>query len=186
MAGVSEAKGTSGDERIERMRALIRDVPDFPSDGILFRDVTPLLGDARALADAADLLAEPWREEGIERVLGIESRGFILGPLVATRLGAGFVPVRKAGKLPWRVLRESYALEYGEDTVEMHEDAVGDDERVLIVDDLVATGGTAAAACTLAEQAGARIVGLSFLVELAALEGRARLGERRIESLLTY
>ena len=171
---------------MQQLKALIRDIPDFPKPGILFRDITPLLQDPVALEDVARRLAEPWREHGIDRVVGIESRGFILGPLVARELHAGFVPVRKQGKLPHEVVRAAYALEYGEDVVEMHVDGVRRGHEVIIVDDLIATGGTAAAACQLAESAGGVVRGLSFLVELSELRGRDRLHGRQVHSVLTY
>ena len=153
------------------LKRLVRDVPDFPKPGILFRDVTPLLLEPRALRAAVDAIAAPFRDAGIQRVLGVESRGFIFGAPVALALGAGFALVRKAGKLPYQTYAASYALEYGEDHVEMHVDAVARGQRVLIVDDLIATGGTAAAAVKLARMAGGEVIGASFLIELAALGG---------------
>ena len=156
--------------------SLIRNVPDFPKPGIVFKDITPLLGHPEALAHALIALATPWLGQGITKVVGIESRGFILAPSVAVALGAGFVPVRKPGKLPWNAVRESYGLEYGKDTIEMHLDAVGPADRVLIVDDVLATGGTAAAAIALATRQGAVVVGCAFLVELGFLGGSAKLG----------
>jgi adenine phosphoribosyltransferase len=168
------------------LRALVRDVPDFPKPGILFRDVTPLLGDARALPAAVRALAEPFRGDRVEQVLGIESRGFILGAPVALELEAGFAMVRKAGKLPWRTRRVTYDLEYGSDTVEMHVDAVRAGQRVLVVDDLIATGGTAGAAVKLAREMGAEVVGCAFLIELAGLGGRAVLGVDRVHTILGY
>ncbi len=171
----------------DELRAWIRDVPDFPEPGILFRDVTPLLADANAFRAAVDAVAAPFRETPIDRVLGIESRGFLFGAPVALALGTGFGLIRKSGKLPWRTLRVDYALEYGTDSVEMHEDAVAPGERVLLVDDLIATGGTAAAALELARRAGGEIVGCAFLVELEALGGRARLeGLDAIHSVIRY
>jgi len=168
------------------LRPFIRDVPDFPKEGILFRDVTPLLADAHAFRVAIDRMAEPFVGQRIDRVIGIESRGFFLGGPVALELAAGLVIVRKQGRLPWRTRAVTYDLEYGTDTVEMHEDAVAPGERVLVVDDLVATGGTAAATVTLAREAGADVVGCSFLVELAELGGRAKLGVDRINALIRY
>jgi len=168
------------------LRRFIRDVPDFPKPGILFRDVTPLLGDRDALRGAVRGLAEPFRADGVAQVLGIESRGFVLGAPVAIELGAGLVLVRKQGKLPWQTRRVTYDLEYGTDTVEMHSDAVKPGQKVLIVDDLIATGGTAAAAVRLAREAGASVVGCSFLVELAGLGGRARLGVERVHVLMKF
>jgi adenine phosphoribosyltransferase len=169
----------------DELRRLVRDIPDFPKPGILFRDVTPLLLDPRALRAAADAIAAPFRGAGVERVLGIESRGFIFGAPVALALGAGFALVRKEGKLPFEKFAASYALEYGEDHVEMHVDAVGKGQRVLIVDDLIATGGTAAAAVKLARMAGGEVVGASFLIELGALQGARQL-DVRCEAVLRY
>jgi adenine phosphoribosyltransferase len=168
------------------LRHYVRDVPDFPKPGILFRDVTPLLGDREALPAAIEALAAPFRSEGIEHVLGIESRGFVLGVPVALALGTGFTMVRKKGKLPYQTRSVTYDLEYGTDTVEMHTDAVKPGQRVLIVDDLIATGGTAAAAVRLAREAGAQVVGCAFLIELAFLEGRSRLGVERVHVVLNY
>ncbi len=159
----------------EDLRALIREIPDFPKEGILFRDVTPLLLEPKALARAIDLIAEPFRGAGIDRVLGIESRGFILGAPVALVLGAGFGLVRKAGKLPYESHTATYELEYGTDSVEMHVDTVAPGQRVLVVDDLIATGGTASAAVKLARQAGGEVAGCAFLIELSFLEGRKKL-----------
>ncbi|MCO5168520.1 MAG: adenine phosphoribosyltransferase [Planctomycetes bacterium] len=171
------------------IKRLIRDVPDFPKPGILFKDVTPLLADAPALARVVDALAEPYRQNGkptVDRVLGIESRGFIFGTPVAQRLGVGFAPIRKPGKLPWKTVSESYALEYGEDRIELHEDAVHEGERVLIVDDLLATGGTLTAACRLVERLGGQVAGCAVVIELGFLDGRKRLGERPLHSLVTF
>ena len=168
------------------LRGLIRDVPDFPKPGILFRDVTPLLADPDGLRRAVEALAEPFRRAGVERVLGIESRGFLLGAPVALALGAGLVIVRKPGKLPWQTVSASYELEYGSDTVEMHVDAVKAGQRVLIVDDLIATGGTACAAVELARGAKADLLGCAFLIELSALGGRARLEVPIVQSVLEY
>ncbi len=153
---------------------LLRDIPDFPKPGILFKDITPVLADAHAFAGAIDALAAPWREARVEAVIGVEARGFILGAPLARSLGAGFVPVRKPGKLPGRTYSQAYALEYGEDALELHVDAVAPGTRVLIVDDVLATGGTLAAAHALAERLQADIVGAAVLMEIAALDGRAR------------
>jgi adenine phosphoribosyltransferase len=168
------------------LRTLIRDVPDFPKKGILFRDITPLLQDSEALRESLDRLATPFRKQGITKVIGIESRGYIFAPAIATSLGAGFVPVRKPGKLPWKTASEEYALEYGKDRLEIHIDALARGERVLIVDDLLATGGTAAATRRLAERLGAEVVGAGFLVELTFLEGRARLLGMDVVSLIQF
>lgn len=170
----------------EDLRRLIRDVPDFPKPGILFRDVTPLLADPAGLRGAVEAMADPFRNAGVDRVLGIESRGFLLGAPVALALGAGLVIVRKPGKLPWRTMSASYELEYGHDTVEMHEDALAPGQRVLVVDDLIATGGTARAAVQLARESRAEIVGASFLVELVALGGRERLDVADVRAVIEY
>ncbi len=168
----------------QRLRALIRDVPDFPRPGIVFRDITVLLGDGPAFSAAIAALAEPYRSSGIALVAGIESRGFILGGAVADRLGAGFVPIRKEGRLPAKRISQSYSLEYGEAIVEIHADAIARGQRVLIVDDLLATGGTAAAAAALVDQLGGDIAGFAFLVELSDLGGSAALGGRPYTALL--
>ena len=164
----------------------IRAIPDYPKPGVTFRDITPLLGNGPALAAAVEQMTERFAAERVDRVIGIEARGFILGAPVAVSLGAGFVPVRKAGKLPWAVVREEYQLEYGTDKLEIHRDAIHPDERVVVIDDVLATGGTAAATCRLVETLGATIVGLGMLIELKALNGRSVLGQRRIESLLEF
>ncbi len=153
----------------------IRTVADFPEPGIQFKDITPILADPALLRQAVEALAAPFAEGGVTKVIGVESRGFILGSLLAERLGAGFVPVRKAGKLPYETVRQSYDLEYGADTVEMHTDALQAGDRVLIHDDVIATGGTASATYALAEKLAAKVVGFSFLIELTALGGRERL-----------
>jgi adenine phosphoribosyltransferase len=168
------------------LREHIRSVPDFPKPGIVFRDITTLLNHPAAFAAAADALEARYRSSRIDKVVGIEARGFVLGAVLAYRLGAGFVPVRKPGKLPAETIRESYALEYGTDAVEIHRDALVRGERVLLHDDLLATGGTMAAACTLVKRLGAEIVGLSFLVELGFLHGRERLPGYEIHSLVRY
>lgn len=170
----------------EALKSRIRHVPDFPKPGILFYDVTTLLRDREGFRVALDLIATPYVGRDVELVVGIESRGFILGSAVADRLGAGFVPVRKLGKLPAETIRASYALEYGTDSLEMHRDAVGAGQRVLIVDDLLATGGTARATVELVRQLGGDVVGLAFLIELAALNGRMRLEGEAIHVVLTY
>lgn len=154
---------------------LIRDVPDFPKPGIIFKDITPLLGDHTALKDCIALLAQPYIGKGITQVVGIESRGFILAPGVAIAIGAGFVPVRKPGKLPWKAISQSYGLEYGKDTIEIHEDSVRPGDQVLIIDDVLATGGTAQAAVTLVTKLGAQVAGCGFLIDLSFLGGAARL-----------
>ena len=168
------------------LASFIRDIPDFPKPGVMFKDITPLLGDAGAFAASVDGLVDSFATDGIQKVLGTEARGFIFAAPVACRLGAGFVPVRKAGKLPWEIEREEYELEYGTDLLEIHRDAVLPGERVLIVDDVLATGGTAAATARLVETLGGIVVGYGFLIELAFLGGRGPLGDARITSLLTY
>ena len=154
--------------------ARIRDLPDFPKPGILFKDITPLLADGADFAAAIEAMAQPWREAGLDAVMGIESRGFILGAPLATALGVGFVPVRKPGKLPGRTLKQAYSLEYGADCIEVHADALPPGARVLIVDDVLATGGTLLAALSLAGQLQAEVLGAAVLVELQDLPGRAR------------
>jgi adenine phosphoribosyltransferase len=172
---------------IERdIRPLIRDIPDFPKPGIVFKDITPLLAHPRMFRRATEALAEPFQGQGVTHVVGIESRGFILGSPVAQHLGAGFVPVRKPGKLPSRTEGESYELEYGTDRLEIHADAWENPAKVLLVDDLVATGGTAEATCKLIERLGARLVGCSFLIALSFLPGVERLRSRGIRALVTY
>lgn len=168
------------------LKGRIRDVPDFPSPGIVFRDLTPLLGDAEALRFTVDALADAFAGRRIDKVVGVEARGFILAAPVAYRLGAGFVPVRKPGKLPWRTESEEYALEYGVDRLELHADGVASGEQVLIVDDVIATGGTARATVRLVERLGATVSGLGFLVELTFLAGREKLDGHDIVSLVTY
>ena len=168
------------------MENLIRAIADYPTPGVTFRDITPLLGNGPALGAAVADLTSRFEDEAIDRVIGVEARGFILGAPIAVALGAGFVPVRKAGKLPWAVVREEYALEYGTDKLEIHRDAIHPDERILVVDDVLATGGTAAATCRLVTALGGNIVALAVLIELAALDGRRQLGSTRVESLYTF
>ena len=171
---------------METLKAKIRHVPDFPKPGILFYDITTLLRDKAGFRQAIDSLAAPYADQAIDLVIGIESRGFILGAAVADRLKSGFVLVRKAGRLPARTLRATYELEYGTDTLEMHEDAVETGQRVLIVDDLLATGGTARAAVDLVKRAGGIVHAVAFLIELEALQGRAKLSDERLLSVLSY
>ena len=168
------------------IRDHIRAVADHPQPGVTFRDITPLLGDGAAFGRAIDDLIARFDDVDVSRVVGIESRGFILGAAIAYRLRAGFVPVRKAGKLPGQVAHEEYELEYGTDRLEIHRDAIHADEPVLVVDDVLATGGTARATANLVESLGARLVGIAVLMELTDLGGRARLGGHRVESLTTY
>lgn len=171
---------------VDLLKAKIRHVPDFPKPGILFYDITTLLRDRDGLRLALDAMAAPFADARVDIVVGMESRGFIFGAALADRLGAGFVPVRKPGKLPAQSARVSYALEYGSDSLEIHADAITADQRVLIVDDLLATGGTAAATIELVSGLGAGIVGCAFLVELTFLGGRARLGTTPVHAVLPY
>ncbi len=171
---------------VNALRARIRDVPDFPVPGILFRDITPIFQDPRAFRSCVDLFAAHFEGRGVEVFAGIESRGFVFGAPVALALGAAFVPVRKAGKLPAAKVSRTYALEYGQATLEMHRDAIRPGQRVAVIDDLLATGGTAAAACELVEELGGQVEEVAFLVELDFLKGRERLGRRRVTSFIHY
>jgi adenine phosphoribosyltransferase len=176
----------SPDPSIDALRNAIRDVPDFPKPGILFKDITPVLRDRALFAATIESLAGCCRDLAIDKVVAIESRGFILGGALAVRLGAGFVPVRKPGKLPWKARRASYALEYGTDTLEMHEDALAPTDRVLVVDDVIATGGTARATGELVAAGGAAVSAYLFMVELGFLDGRAKLAGRDVRSLIRF
>jgi adenine phosphoribosyltransferase len=171
---------------VEHIEELIRAIPDFPLPGILFRDITPLLRHPAGLRQVTEEMARRWKDERIDVVAGVESRGFIFGAPLALALGVGFVPVRKPGKLPAEKISREYALEYGSNTLEMHRDAVSHGERVLLVDDLLATGGTAAASAALIEELGGHVVGAAFVIELTFLEGRKALGGRRVDALLAY
>jgi adenine phosphoribosyltransferase len=175
-----------GNARLEHLNSLMRNVPDFPKPGILFKDITPMLADPKALHVVLDALAEQFVGEGIDAVIGIESRGFIFGAALALRLNAGFVPVRKPGKLPADVDKVAYTLEYGSNELEMHKDALRPGARVVIVDDLLATGGTAAATAELVGKQGAKIAAFAFVVELSFLGGREKLGDVPVISLLSY
>ena len=166
------------------LEQFIRDVPDFPKEGIIFKDITPLLGDPAALDETIRQLAEPYRDAGVQAVVGIESRGFIFGAAVARELGAGFVPIRKPGKLPYETVSAEYELEYGADAIEMHVDAVGEGAKVLMIDDLLATGGTMAAACGLVAGRVAEIVGVAFVIELCFLRGREKLTGYDVRALI--
>ncbi len=170
----------------EALYTLVRDVVDFPQKGVTFKDITPLLADPAGFAQAVAAIAEPYKNSGIDKVVGIESRGFIFGVPVAGLLQCGFIPVRKPGKLPHDILRREYALEYGSDAVEMHRDALRAGEKVLVVDDVLATGGTMQATCQLLGDIEAEIVGVSFLMELAFLHGREKLGTLPMSTVLTY
>jgi adenine phosphoribosyltransferase len=171
---------------VAHLKGFIRDIPDFPKPGIVFKDITPLLGDSEAFRCMADSLVSHFGDRPVDKVVAIEARGFILAAPIAYLMGAGFVPVRKAGKLPWRTRAEEYSLEYGTDRLEMHADAIAPGDNVLVVDDVLATGGTAAATLRLVEAAGGTVVGLGFVIELAFLGGRSRLGGYDGFSLLTY
>lgn len=168
------------------LQALVRAIPDFPKPGILFRDITPLIKNARGFASAIDMLADAYRGQTIDYVVAIEARGYLVGAPLAHTLGTGLIPVRKPGKLPYETLKADYALEYGTNTLEVHSDALGNGERVIIADDLLATGGTACATKSLVEKLGGHVVGFAFLIELAALGGRAKLGDTPVTSLMTF
>ena len=171
---------------MDHVKNAIRAVVDFPKPGIVFRDITPVLADPQLLREVVEALAAPYRDQGVALVVGTEARGFILAPAVALRLGAGFVPIRKAGKLPWETYQTTYELEYGTDTLEMHRDAIAPGTRVLMVDDLLATGGTMEACCQMVEKAGGEVVACVFMVELSFLGGRQRLAPRRVVSLVDF
>ncbi|HYO56529.1 adenine phosphoribosyltransferase [Archangium sp.] len=171
---------------LEDVKARIRDVPDFPKPGILFKDVTPVLADPHLFGRVVNAMAAPFQGRHITRVVGVEARGFLLGAPISLALHTGFVPARKPGKLPYKTVTERYALEYGDDGLQLHEDAVGRGDRVLIVDDLLATGGTAEATARLVAKLGGEVVGFSFLISLDFLPGRERLGREKVCSLLSY
>ena len=168
------------------LKSIIRDIPDFPKPGIIFKDITPLLKNPRAFRETLDLLAGESEGSGVTDVVGIEARGFIFGAALASRLGVGFVPVRKPRKLPYKTINECYSLEYGTDSIEMHCDALSTGDRVILVDDLLATGGTMLAATRLVEKTGARVERILFVVELAFLNGREKLAGHDVRSLLTF
>lgn len=171
---------------VDALKMLVRDVPDFPKPGICFKDITPLLGHPAGLSIAVEYLTQPWRHRHVDAVVGAESRGFIFGTAVARNLSAGFVPIRKPGKLPRKTRRAEYELEYGTDALEIHEDAIRPGANVLMIDDLLATGGTMQACCDLTARFDCRIVGCSFLIELEALSGRKRLEGYEVHSVLHY
>lgn len=171
---------------MNRLEALIRDIPDFPEEGVVFKDITPVLGDADAFDELITQMSAPYNDNGITKVAGIEARGFTLATPVADRIGAGFVPLRKPGKLPFETVSEEYQLEYGLDALEVHTDAVMEGEKVLLVDDVIATGGTAAAAIRLLRQLGAEVVGFSVFIELVFLGGASKLDGVPINALLRY
>ena len=164
----------------------IRDIPDWPKKGILFRDITPLLADPQAFPATIDALCAPFQQAGVEYVAAVEARGFIFGAAAAARLGAGFIPIRKKGKLPWKTESASYELEYGVDSIEMHRDDIPRGAKVLMVDDLLATGGTMQAACELIEKVGAEVVAIAFVIELTELKGRDRLKPHKVHALISY
>jgi adenine phosphoribosyltransferase len=170
----------------EHLRAAVRDVVDFPKAGIVFKDITPILANGALFRESISLLCETAGGAKIDKVVGIDARGFIFAAAVADRLGAGFVPVRKKGKLPWKTRQTAYSLEYGESIVELHEDAVKPGETILLVDDLLATGGTAAAAVKLLDELGANLIGISVLIELTFLQGRTKLAPHPVHSILSY
>jgi adenine phosphoribosyltransferase len=171
---------------VENLKAKIRDVPDFPEPGIVFKDIMPLLADPPSLREAVELLAEWAGPRQPDVILGAEARGFILGAALAYKLNCGFVAARRPGKLPWKTVSSTYALEYGENSLELHADAIADGARVLVHDDVLATGGTARAICDLATQLGGEIVGVEFVIELAFLDGRKHLEDYDVHSLITY
>jgi len=173
-------------DTVEKLRAAVRDVPDFPKKGIVFKDITPVLNDPILFRESIDLFLEQCRGKNLDKVVGIDARGFLFGSAVAYELGLGFVPIRKRGKLPYRTDAAKYSLEYGEAEVEMHTDAVREGERVVLVDDLLATGGTSAAAAVLIRNAGADLLEAQFLIELEFLEGRKRLEPTPVTSFLKY
>ena len=170
----------------DELKKLIRDVPDFPKPGIIFKDITPLLKNPQGFASIGKLLAEPFKGKGITKVLGVESRGFLLCAPVAMELGAGVVPVRKKGKLPWKTVSASYSLEYGNDVLEMHADALEKGEKILILDDVLATGGTCGAVKEMALKLGAQVEGAAFLIELSFLNGKSKLADTLVHSLIKY
>jgi len=170
----------------EELKQYIRDVPDYPQKGIIFRDITPLLGDKKIFREVVDLMSKAWLADPPDLVAAIEARGFIPGAAIAVKLGVGFVPIRKTGKLPWSTVMESYDLEYGTDSLEVHSDAVQPGQTVLIVDDVLATGGTASAAVRLMRKLGAAVVGVQVLIELGYLDGRQRLSDVKLVSEITY
>ena len=172
--------------RAEELKKLIRDVPDFPQPGIIFRDITPVLADRTTFREVIDMMSKHWLNSDVGHVAAIEARGFIPGAAIAVKLNAGFIPIRKAGKLPWRVLSHSYQLEYGTDQLDVHEDAITGGDKVLIVDDVLATGGTSAAAVELIRKLGGNVVGVQVLIELSALGGRKRLAGIDVVSELVY
>ena len=171
---------------VERLKSYIRSIPDWPEEGILFRDITPLLAEPKALDAAVEALCADFEDSKVDYVAAVEARGFIFGAAVAQKLGVGFVPIRKKGKLPYKTESVTYQLEYGSDTIEVHSDAIETGAKVLLVDDLLATGGTMSAACRLIQKIGGRIVGITFLIELTELAGRDKLREYKIKTVISY
>ncbi len=183
---IPEPRATAERTMIKHLETLIREIPDFPKPGVMFKDITPLLANASGLALAVEFMANPYRNAHVDLVVGAESRGFIFGTAIAQALNCGFIPVRKPGKLPYERKSMQYQLEYGTDTVEIHADAVAGHHRVLMVDDLLATGGTMKACCDLVQGLGAEILGVTVLIELAMLNGRDRLAPHDVASVLVY
>lgn len=171
---------------VEELKHSIRDIPDFPKKGIIFKDITTLLKDGKKFRDAIDCIADRYKDKKIDKVVAIEARGFILGSVIAYKLGAGIIPVRKKGKLPYKTESVEYELEYGKDSLEMHKDAIKPNDRVLVVDDLLATGGTMDAVCKLVERSKGKVVEIAFLIELTFLKGRSRLKGRKVFSLIKF
>lgn len=171
---------------MHELRQLIRDIPDFPKPGIIFKDITPLLKDAKAFATLIDTFYAQYKGKNIQYVAGIESRGFLIGSAVAYKLNAGLIPIRKKGKLPYKTITASYGLEYGSDTIEMHEDALSKGDRVLLIDDVIATGGTLLASAQMIEKLGATVVDIAVVIELAFLEGKSKLQKYHLNSLISY
>lgn len=168
------------------LKSYVRDIPDWPKEGVVFKDITPLLGNRDSFKYAIDAIADHYKDKQIDMILGAEARGFIIASALAYRMGCGFIPARKPGKLPYNTLSAEYELEYGTDALEMHEDAIKPNERVLVVDDVIATGGTAAAKVRLVEQLGGEVMGIAFLIELAFLNGRDKLNGYDVYSLIKY
>ncbi|MCH2134369.1 MAG: adenine phosphoribosyltransferase [Phycisphaerales bacterium] len=182
----SPSVSLEGQPMLDRLRSLVRDVPDYPAEGITFRDITPLLRDPAGLSLAVELMVNPFRDAAVDLVVGAESRGFIFGTALARALNAGFIPIRKAGKLPADTIGQDYDLEYGHDTLEIHTDAIMSGQRVLMVDDLIATGGTLEAGCKLIEHLGGELVGITVLIELRGLDGAKRVEPHPVHAVLRY
>jgi adenine phosphoribosyltransferase len=183
---MGDRAGTEAASAVGLVKELVRDIPDFPKPGVVYKDITPLLANAAGLASCIDAMADRFAGAAVDKVIGIEARGFIIAAPVAYRLGAGFIPLRKKGKLPWQVFSESYELEYGVATLEVHTDALTPSDRVLIIDDVLATGGTAAATCRLVQKLGSQVVGFGCIIELGFLGGRRLLQGMDIEAIVSY